>query len=257
MKHSALCYLNTAKGNARERLEAFAAGSGAEITTRLEFQSGRTAVFWGVDRATIPLWDAVQRSGTPYWYIDNAYLRGAGGPHYRVTYCAEQHNGRGESDGSRFAALGLKILACADAGRDIILATSTDWWHKRHGDVDARSFEKRIRAILSRHTARRVIARAKPIHGRREPPLSEQLHTAHAVIVHASMVGAEAVLAGVPVFALGGAAFDTVAERDLARIESPFYPSPDARLRWASVLADNQWTLAEIARGVPFEQERQ
>src|SRR5688572_2724195 len=92
-----LCYLNTAKGNAATMMEAFAQGAGAEITTKLEFQPGREAVFWGVDRATLPIWNQVQATDTPFWYVDNGYFRSkhVGGDYYRITHNATQCAGLG------------------------------------------------------------------------------------------------------------------------------------------------------------------
>lgn len=41
-----------------------------------------------------------------------------------------------------------------------------------------------------------------------------------------------------------------LAETDLTRIETPRYPRD--RRRWAAVLADNQWTFAEMAEGAAW-----
>lgn len=243
-----VCHLNSGKGNARDILEAFARGCGGTVTTVLEPIRGRPAVFWGVDPVTLPLWQAVTELRHPFIYVDNEYIRGRDGvKRYRVTLGGTQHSGLGASDGVRWRTLGLSLESWHSDGRHVLIACHTDWWHKRHGYGSAEGFARMAVGELARHTDRTVMIRQKPIHGRKEPPLSEQLKDCWAVVTHGSMVAAEALLAGVPAFALAGRAFETVAKRKLSEIEDPL--RVDDRERWASVLADNQWTLAEIRDG--------
>lgn len=247
-----VCYWNPAKGNARAMLEHFAKGCGAEITPKLELQPGRIAVLWGVDRQTLTLWEEIKRTGHPYIYVDNGYFRSKwqGGDYYRCTMNATQHHGRGTSDGARWEALQLKIAPWRKAGRHILVACQSDFWHQRHGSTSALWFSDRVRSALKHYTNRPVVVRMKPIGGQQEPPLAEHLRDCWAVVTHSSMVATEALLAGVPAFMLSESALDTVALRDLSKIEAPYYA--DDRERWAGVLADNQWTLAEIRAGVAW-----
>ena len=247
-----LCYLNAAKSNAREVLEAFAAGSGAEITTRLEYVPGRDAVFYGVDRASFGLWNDMRAARGRYWYIDNGYFRGkaTGGGYYRITRNRVQHDGSWVSDGMRWKALGLSIAPWREAGRHILIACQTSWWHERHGET-VEDWVKGVRFSLLPHTARPIVVRHKPIHGHKEPALATQMKECHAVVVHTSMVGAEALLAGVPVFTtFEDSCFVHVGHTLLSEIERPCMN--DEREQWAKVLADNQWTLKEIATGIAW-----
>lgn len=247
-----LCYLNPRKGNAREMMEAFAAGSGAEVTTRLEFVPEREAVFWGVDRETLPIWRRVIETATPYWYVDNGYFRSkwTGGSYYRVTRNAEQCSGTGESDGSRWRKLLLRISPWTCSGRHVLVACQSDFWHERHGHGSAAEFGAAMSAELARHTTRPVIVRGKPIGGHKEPPLAEHLRDCWSVVTYSSILAAEAILAGVPAIVLAKGAMQTVARNDISEIERPL--RSDDRERWAAVLADNQWTPAEIRNGAAF-----
>ncbi len=248
-----LCYLNPAKSGAAAMMQAFAAGSGAEITTRLEFVPGREAVFWGVDRATLPIFDDVERTNTPYWYIDNGYFlsKWSGGNYYRITRNAEQHGGAGTSDGKRWRKLGLVIAPWTMGGEHILVVCQSDFWHQRHGDGSAEEFGEAVEAELMNYTARPVIVRRKPIGGRKEPPLSTHLHNAWATVAYSSIVAAQGLLMGVPAFMLAPGAMGTVASLDLAQIEQP--RRRHDRERWASVLADNQWTIEEIRDGTAWK----
>jgi hypothetical protein len=78
-------------------------------------------------------------------------------------------------------------------------------------------------------------------------PIEHDLNDCWAVVVYTSASAINAILSGVPAFTTGKCASNLMALSDLSLIEKPFYP--ENRLQWASVLADNQWTLAEIESG--------
>lgn len=248
-----LCYLNTAKKNAQTLVGAFADGSGAEITKKMEFQPGREAVFWGVDRETLPIYNEVLATGTPYWYMDNGYFKSkwSGGDYYRITRNAEQHSGKGTTDGNRWCALNIKIMPWTMSGEYILVACQSDFWHERHGDGSAAEFGEKVKAELAKYTKRPVIVRGKPIGGHVEPPLDQQIAGAWATVAYSSIVAAQGILAGVPAFMLAPGAMGSVANLDLSKIENPYRPA--ARRRWAGVLADNQWRLEEIRNGTAWK----
>jgi hypothetical protein len=78
-------------------------------------------------------------------------------------------------------------------------------------------------------------------------PIEEDLKGAHAIVTFNSNAAVDAVIAGIPAFAMdqGSMAWD-VTEHDLARIEQPIRPDRD---QWAAELAYTQWTQDEMARG--------
>lgn len=78
--------------------------------------------------------------------------------------------------------------------------------------------------------------------------MAEDLKGAHALVTYMSNTSVEALLAGVPVFCTGPCAAASMGLHDLAQIEAPYYP--DDRQRWFELLAENQWTLKEVAAGM-------
>lgn len=254
-----VCYVSPVKGNAKAMLGAFAEGSGAELVPGDKYQPGRPAVFWGVDRATLAVWYEVERTRTPYWYVDNGYFRSKwqGGDYYRITYMDEQHSGAGDSDGKRFDALQLEIKPwrTEQAGR-VMLACQSDFWHERHGHGPAANWAEGCMRAMRPHTHRTMVVRRKPLGGIKEPPLQDEWPATWCVVTHSSMVAAEALLAGVPAFVTApSSCFGWVCSSNLSEIE---HPARGDRRAWANVLADNQWTLNEIRSGVAWRslQER-
>lgn len=247
-----IAYLNPAKANNGTMLAAFAEGSGAEITEKLELVPGRPAVFYGVDRQTLPLWREVMHTGHEYFYIDNGYFRSKwqGGDHFRITRNAPQCSGLGESTGERWRALDLQIQPWRRIGTHVLIACQSDFWHERHGQNSAVQFAQGVYDALGKVTQRKVVIRQKPMKGRTEPPLLQALNDCWAVVTHSSMVALEAILCGVPAFVTAPSALSPVAFSGVAEIESPFYP--EDREGWAASLADNQWTMREIRDGTAW-----
>jgi hypothetical protein len=247
----AICYWNPAKGNSRSMLEAFASGSGAEITNKLQLTDG-IAVLWGVDKATLPLWNEIQRTKHQFIYVDNGYFRSKwqGGDHYRITVNAEQHSGVGSSNGERWKRLDIQIKPWRRDGKHILIACQSDFWHERHGHGSAAGFSANVTRALRQFTDRLIVSRMKPIGVHKEPPLSESLKDCWAVVTHSSMVALEAMLQGIPAFVLAKCALSPVSLSDLSKIETPVYPELE---HWAAVLADNQWTLNEIRNGTAWK----
>ncbi len=247
-----ICYLNPAKANNRTMLEAFAEGSGAEITEKLEIVPGRPAVFYGVDRQTLQLWREVSQSGHPYFYVDNGYFRSKwqGGDHFRITRDAPQCSGLGESTGDRWRALGLQIQPWRRKGTVIMIACQSDFWHERHGHGSAAQFAEKTRIALRQFTERPIMIRAKPVKGHSEPPLLQALNNCWAVVTHSSMVALEGLLCGVPAFTTAPSALTPVTSAGVGSIEAPTYPNDLER--WAGVLADNQWSMKEIRDGTAW-----
>lgn len=248
-----IAYLNHAKSNNVAILSAFAQGSGAETTTELKLLPGRPAVLYGVDRVTLSLWNEIVRTGHPYIYIDNGYMRSKwhGGDYYRITRNAPQHSGLGASDGHRFRALGLHMAPWRTDGAHILIACQSDFWHERNCGMNAEQYAERVTGSLLGYTKRPIIVRHKPKSGKSDTNmLTGDLYRCWAVVTHSSMVALEAILAGVPSFVLAKCAISPMARESLVTIETPYYPTD--RERWIDVLADNQFSLPEIRNGTAW-----
>lgn len=242
-----LCYLNPKKGGAREILEAFAAGSGAEITTDLTLRPDRLAVLYGVDPVTEPLYRKMVSGGHPHCYIDNGYFRSKwnGGGYYRVTRDRPQDGGGGQSDGTRWAALGLQIKPWRKTGSHVLVVCQSDYWYQRHGLVSAAFWVDQVMADLRKHTKRPVVVR-NAAGKKKDQSIAEAFEACWGVVVHSSNVAVDALLEGIPVFCGHPCAAYTLSG-SVQQLESPVYPHD--RERWTRVLADNQWSLDEFRNG--------
>jgi hypothetical protein len=246
-------YLNPRKSNARRMLEAFAAGFRADIVTSASGLEEGACAFYGVDEETRPLFDRCVAEGRDFFYIDNGYFRSkyTGGDFYRITRNAAQHTGLGPSDGRRWAELGLEIQPWRTEGRTVLVALQSPWWYERHGTT----VQEWTRGVLSQLAEMRyngseeleVVVRSKPTKAERPGPLD--FRDVYCVVTHSSNVAVDGLLAGIPCSVAGPCAARTMGGKFPDRVEvRRFLPDP-ARLRWAEVLADNQWSLAEIADG--------
>lgn len=250
-----VCYASVGKRRSREMLMQVARGNGWALQTMAAHDRRRMAVFYGVTGDTRDIVRTAQDSGAWWLYIDHAYF--GRGEFYRATLNALQHCGTGDSDGARWKRLGLEIAPWRSGGRHILVCPQSELWHLwMMGGDTPKAWADRVTAELRQHTDRPIIVRFKPDIARERVAdavaeahrqLMEALEDCHAVVVHQSGCGVQAALAGVPVFSTGPGAVVPVACTDLSRIESPV--RPDDRLRWASVLADNQWSLSEITAG--------
>lgn len=170
------------------------------------------------------------------------------------------HNGSGEwfpGDASRFEAMGVPvapwqqndnghILVCGQRGIGSPRMASPPDWHNQA----ARK--------LAGLTKRRIVVRTHP-EGPQKParPLAEDMAGAWAVVIWSSSSGIQALVQGIPVF------FDAphwICEK--AAPQGLRLGPPDLEKPWRNdvnrmtalrEMAWAQWSLDEIARGVPFQ----
>lgn len=199
-------------------------------------------MFYGARPAWLHLWQQARSEGRDWWYVDNSYFDAGREQYFRATKNALQHDGRGESDGKRLAALGVAVKPWRSGGYHIVVCVQSDEFLRVVAGVDngAAGWLASIRRVLG-GTKRPLVVRAK----RDSRPLVDDLAGAHALVTYCSAAANEALIAGVPVHVAAGAALDL--STPLAEIDTP--RRPDGRERWAAVLADNQWTLEELERG--------
>jgi hypothetical protein len=80
--------------------------------------------------------------------------------------------------------------------------------------------------------------------------VEKALDDVHAVVTFNSIAGTEAILAGVPVFAMAPSnAARPVSNTDLTRIDKPWFPDRDQVLAWAYHLAYAQFHIDEFKNG--------
>ena len=132
-----------------------------------------------------------------------------------------------------------QIFVCSSSKRDF----------KYHGMRLATELPA-VEMVLKYHTTRQIILRRKNGMGAPRPALRKLFPTSHAIVTWTSISAVEAVIAGVPAFALGReSAASPIASHDLTMIETPLYPD---RTQWSYNLTYQQWTLDELGTGEPF-----
>lgn len=199
-------------------------------------KSAKGSVFSGVKAGNFEDWKRVRASGEDWYFIDNSYFDGASrGVQFRVTKNRLQHTGLGESTGERFSRLGIAIEPWVSRpdGYALVIEQSPDhmrytlglsgYWHKEkvHGPIKVRPWSADKPKI--------------------QTALRQDLDGARILYTHTSAAAVTGALAGVPVVCDPQCAAYLVNPWDM-----------DERLQWASVLADNQFTINEMKEGLAW-----
>ena len=241
---SVTCYYEKTKAKSRQLLEAFAAGCGGrmESTAAAELEPG-PAAFYGVRPAWRHLWD---QAGIERYYLDNSYFNVSRETYFRVTRNALQADGLqacwGGDGAARLRALGVTVKPWRERGDHIVICPQSVEFMGCMGGW-AGDWLAEVTVMLRKHTDRPLRVRRKG----ESRPLADDLRGAWALVTHMSCAAVEALVAGVPVFCTGRCSAQWMGTSDLAMIESPIYP--ERRQEWAELLAANQWTLSELAKG--------
>lgn len=232
-----VCYPQPGKRKALLICEAFAAGvkatgGRAEVCANIpDTLLDGDAFFYGVRSMHAHLWEQAKAEGRDWYYADNSYHDCVREQQFRVTRNAIQHTGEGDSDGKRFKALGITVKPMREDGKHVVLCEqSAEFMTVVAHDPD---FYQRVAANL-RRTGREVLVRRKG----EARPLADDLSRAVLLVTWSSAAAVEALLAGVRVMC-DPQCCATYAGED--------------RGRWASVLADHQYTLDELASGLPWQ----
>lgn len=219
---------------------AFAQGCGGVVWPR-SYAGGQWAGFGSPEN-----WHDIQRvmaSGQDWFYGDHAYFQRH--RYYKITKNALFHKGVGKSDMKRIKMFHNKALKWVRGGKVIICPQSDAFFRLRHNTTQ----EDWINSVvyeLQKFSDRRFV-----IHQKRDTkPLKECFSDTHCVIVHSSNSALEALMHGVPAICLADCVASNMARNSISDIENLMYP--DNRYEWAGVLADNQFTLAEMADGTAW-----
>lgn len=227
----------------------------------------RVAVFYGLHGNLAAAIKAQRQNSGIAVYIDLGYWgRRAGENRYtgfhKVVVNARHPNAYFAArthDGSRAAALNVSPRPWRLSGSHILLAGMGP---KAAEAENMTPFEWERRAIetLKQHTDRPIVYRPKPniayafpLEGAGYSPPEQQLEEAlqdcHAVVAHHSNVCVDALVEGIPVFCVDGAALP-MGSADLGMIEAPVRPAD--RGQWIADLTWTQWSVPEMAEGLPW-----
>jgi hypothetical protein len=200
------------------------------------------AVFYGVNGTNIDAWNRVRQRGQDWYYIDNSYFDKVRGQQYRVTKNRIQVKvGDKTSDGKRFAALGIEIkpwLDPSDEAHWVFIEQSPSFM--RDVANDPNWLPRRLAEVKDK---RRVVVRSWESDKLKvQKSLVDDLRGAWALVTYSSAAAVTAVAEGV--FSVVEP-MSSIAGMTCSKIDSV----QDERLRYLSVLADNQFTIEELRDG--------
>ena len=222
------------------------------------------AVFYGLDgnlKRILADYSAVGRAV----YVDLGYWgRLTGGKlagYHKIVLNGRHPNSyyRRGYPADRFREQGIKIEPWRTSGKHIVLAGMGNKAAAVEG-LATEAWERRMIELIRMVTNRPIVYRPKPswkeampIHGvdysPPAVPIENVLKNAWAVVTHHSNVAVDAVLAGIPAFCWKGVGRD-MSLQDLAHLEKPWMP--EGREQWAADIAYTQWSVPEIAQGLPW-----
>lgn len=235
------------KAKSMEICRAFVEGCCGALAVNATHLFPGPAFFYGVDESNVNLWREAKARGN-YYYCDNSYFDPSRQSYFRITRDALQHSGRGESDGSRFAALGITIKPWRDGGKHVVVCPQSVAFMKLVvGQFDRDWFVDAI-AVLNAHRPRIPIKVREWDRDKTAlaATLGDDLKDALALVTWSSAAAITAILEGVPAVVLSDDCAAKPMSSSLYRLDEPRRP---AREIWAGVLADNQWTLDEMRSG--------
>lgn len=200
---------------------------------------------------------AFEAAGGRVLVCEEAYFREVNGERH-FALALSDHNGAGRwppGGPERWDSFGIAIQPWRRRGRHVLVReqrgigsgrmASPPLWHD--------GATRRLKALTDRPIVFRAHPKSRmyPETAATQPSLEAALSDCHAVVTWASAIAARALVAGVPVFYEAPAiACAGACTRGLEGIEAPRLPD---RLPALERLAWAQWSVSEIARGLPFD----
>lgn len=227
------------------------------------------AVFYGQQDPLREVGRRYVEAGANFLYIDMGYwsrrMRARYDGYHKIVlngrHPREQMNGR-HRPGDRLKAHNVAAKP-QHRGPAVLLAGMSGkaaWTY----DFKAEQWERDAIARVRQVTDRPILYRPKPSWKDARPlpgtkwadplkPIGMFLRQSHIVVTHHSNVGVDAIVEGVAVYSEDGAA-RILAETDLQNLENPHRADQETRQQFLCDLAYCQWTLEEMAAGLPWRQ---
>lgn len=248
-----------------EYINMFAQGCGATPTNSDDFDyhydvvvDDRPVVLRGILKHKIM--QSCWQDNKTFYYMDTGYFGNQPSPAnpngwkvwHRIVKNNLQHGDIIERPADRWEKLQIKLQP-RRKGRSIIIAVPDDKPCRFYG-IDREQWLAETIASIKQHTDRPIIVR------QRAPKRAERVQTdplhkvlardVHALVTFNSVAATEAVMNGVPAFALAPSnAVHPVGNQDLANIETPYYPDRDKLRAWVCHLAYGQFHNTELRDG--------
>ncbi len=211
------------------------------------------------DHARLPF-DAYKQAGKVIVFLDKGYTRN---DNFRVAVNDFQplaYLMRDACPSDRFRDLRITIpqFPKVSGRRHILFDGASEKYCAWKGFGTWADWGAEVVRKIKDHTDLPVIYRPRP--GRNGVPvvpgaissqesLDDDLLRARVVVSYGGNIGWDAVIRGVPHFAIGDSIARPVSETDWVRVGMPFAPKFSIRYQWALNVAYCQWSLQEFANG--------
>ena len=191
-------------------------------------------------------------------YMDSGYLGNRPGYQnpqgwkvwHRIVPNNLQHDTVIKRPSDRWNQLGLEV---ANRRRgSTVLIVAPDEKPCKFYDIELDAWLAETVATIQQHTDRPIVIRERNRSrmDRKTNRVERALDDVHAVVTFNSIAATEAILAGVPVFALAPSnAARPVSNTDLTKIDNPWFPDQDQIHEWAYHLAYGQFHIDEFKNG--------
>jgi hypothetical protein len=214
----------------------------AKIVPPLRLLNG-PAAFYGILRGTGDILKECQWVSRDFYYVDHGYFKpGHYDGHYRICKNGLHSSGTGDFPPDRWERLQIGLRPWERRGRHVLVSSLSPFVGDFLG-IDTDKWLAGVVHEISLHTDRPIIVKNKG-----EGNLEEALKDAWCFVGHSSNAAIHAILSGIPAISLGE--FPNGVCWDLKDIESPHWPD---REQWAWNLAYQQYTLAELRKGINLE----
>jgi len=191
-------------------------------------------------------------------YMDSGYLGNRPGYQnpqgwkvwHRIVPNNLQHDTVIKRPSDRWNQLGLEV-ANRRRGSTVLIVSPDEKPCKFYG-IELDAWLAETVATIQQHTDRPIVIRERNRSrmDRKTNRVERALDDVHAVVTFNSIAATEAILAGVPVFALAPSnAARPVSNTDLTKIDNPWFPDQDQIHEWAYHLAYGQFHIDEFKNG--------
>jgi len=201
--------------------------------------------------------------GNNFYYMDSGYVGNNVGTqnrhgikqYHRIVRNDLQHRTIRPRPSDRWDLLGVNINP-RRTGHKIVVAAPDEKPCRYYG-IDQQQWIADTVAEIKKHTDRPVEVRERaPKRTDRvlnEPLVRVLAQDVHALVTFNSIAAVESILAGVPAFVLAPShVAEPVANRDLSKIDDPFYPDRDLLMAWCHNMAYGQYHVRELKNGTAF-----
>ena len=230
--------------------------------------------FWGLAGANIGEIRKCVENKEEYWFVDTGYISSQITRYPEPKILDEKRTYFRICKGSFHTNLGkvntparyekliklgidaeFKGWRADDRGKHILLCPSSQMVTYHLNGISQKEWVEIAKQEIRKHTDREIRFRNKPRPGNEwwDKDIKKDLKDCHALVTNYSLSAFDALLNYIPVFAEANSVLGPVTSRDIKKIEKPLKPGRKTMEEWLKFVAENQFTLDEMADGTAYE----